>query len=40
MMTDIYGDLGTTRDEMSLRMQMDVWFCRAQEPMPRGTLCA
>jgi hypothetical protein len=23
----------------SLRQQMDVWFCRAQEPMPRGTLC-
>ena len=22
----------------SLRQQMDVWFCRAQEPMPRGTL--
>src|SRR6266481_5169504 len=20
------------------RLQMDVWFCRAQEPMPRGTL--
>jgi len=18
---------------------MDVWFCRVQEPMPRGTLC-
>ncbi len=24
---------------LSLRQQMDVWFCRAQEPMPRGTLC-
>src|SRR5258707_13702708 len=24
----------------SLRQQMDVWFCRAQEPMPRGTQCA
>ena len=23
----------------SLRQQMDVWFCRVQEPMPRGTLC-
>src|SRR5438874_13524598 len=22
----------------SPRLQMDVWFCRAQEPMPRGTL--
>jgi hypothetical protein len=22
----------------SLRQQMDVWFCRAQEPMPRGIL--
>ena len=22
----------------SLRQQMDVWFCREQEPMPRGTL--
>jgi hypothetical protein len=20
------------------RLQMDVWFCRAQEPMPRGKL--
>jgi hypothetical protein len=24
----------------SLRQQMDVWFCRAQEPMPRGIRCA
>ena len=24
----------------SPRQQMDVWFCRVQEPMPRGTLCA
>src|SRR5271154_7229175 len=23
----------------SLRQQMDVWFCRAQEPMPRGIYC-
>jgi len=23
-----------------LRQQMDVWFCRAQEPMPRGIFCA
>jgi hypothetical protein len=23
----------------SLRQQMDVWFCRAQEPMPRGIFC-
>jgi hypothetical protein len=22
-----------------LRQQMDVWFCRAQEPMPRGIFC-
>src|SRR6266446_5178253 len=22
----------------SPRLQMDVWFCRTQEPMPRGTL--
>jgi hypothetical protein len=22
----------------SLRQQMDVWFCRAQEPMPRSIL--
>src|ERR1700757_715840 len=22
----------------SPRLQMEVWFCRAQEPMPRGTL--
>jgi len=24
----------------SLRQQMDVWFCRAQEPMPGGIRCA
>jgi hypothetical protein len=24
----------------SLRQQMDVWFCRVQEPMPRGIPCA
>jgi Transposase IS116/IS110/IS902 family len=24
----------------SLRYQMDVWFCRVQEPMPRGIRCA
>ena len=24
----------------SLRQQMDVWFCRVQEPMPRGIFCA
>ena len=23
----------------SLRQQMDVWFCRVQEPMPRGIYC-
>ncbi len=24
----------------SLRQPMDVWFCRVQEPMPRGIPCA
>jgi transposase len=28
----------SVRTLRSLRQQMDVWFCRAQEPMPRGTL--
>ena len=28
----------SVRTLRSLRQQMDVWFCRAQEPMPRRTL--
>src|SRR6267154_2250901 len=28
----------SVRTLRSPRLQMDVWFCRAQEPMPRGTL--
>jgi hypothetical protein len=41
---ELFRDWQRTRTQSSVtalqgpRLQMDVWFCRAQEPMPRGTL--
>src|ERR1700722_3479313 len=34
LFADLFLFIGPSRP----RLQMDVWFCRAQEPMPRGTL--
>src|SRR5277367_5299570 len=44
MLRAIAADKKRTQTQSSVtalqgpRLQMDVWFCRAQEPMPRGTL--
>src|SRR5260370_19058717 len=41
---ELFRDWQRTQTQSSVkalrspRLQMDVWFCRAQEPMPRGTL--
>src|ERR1700747_1544265 len=41
---ELFRDWQRTQTQSSVmahqgpRQQMDVWFCRAQEPMPRGTL--
>ena len=43
---ELFRDWQRTQTQSSVtalqgtRLQMDVWFCRVQEPMPRGTLCA
>jgi transposase len=43
---ELFRDWQRTQTQSSVtalqgpRLQMDVWFCRAQEPMPRGTQCA
>jgi hypothetical protein len=42
---ELFRDWQRTQTQSSVtalqgpRQQMDVWFCRAQEPMPRATLC-
>src|SRR5580693_5780368 len=41
---ELFRDWQRTQTQSSVkalrspRLQMDVWFCRAQEPMPKGTL--
>src|ERR1700722_3814865 len=41
---ELFRDWQRTQTQSSVtalqgpRLQMEVWFCRAQEPMPRGTL--
>jgi hypothetical protein len=43
---ELFRDWQRTQTQSSVtalqgpRQQMDVWFCRAQEPMPRGIRCA
>jgi len=43
---ELFRDWQRTQTQSSVtalqgpRQQMDVWFCRAQEPMPRGKRCA
>src|SRR5438270_1593003 len=43
---ELFRDWQKTQTQSSVkalrspRQQMDVWFCRAQEPMPRGMRCA
>src|SRR5260370_38021713 len=42
---ELFRDWQRTQTQSSVkalrspRLQMDVWFCRAQEPMPRGIFC-
>jgi hypothetical protein len=42
---ELFRDWQRTQTQSSVtalrspRQQMDVWFCRVQEPMPRGTPC-
>jgi transposase len=44
LLSEVFRDWQKTQTQSSVtalqgpRLQMDVWFCRAQEPMPRGTL--
>jgi hypothetical protein len=43
---ELFRDCQKTQTQSSVtalqgpRLQMDVWFCRAQEPMPRAIFCA
>jgi hypothetical protein len=42
---ELFRDWQRTQTQSSVtalqgpRLQMDVWFCRVQEPMPRGIFC-